>query len=355
MRVIDLHCDTLWAMWRHHKQYLASEEQRYAALGYCYEDAVSLQKNSLCVDIEKMKRAGSMAQFFACFIYMDEIHGEDRWMKGYREALEMIAFGKQNFAGDSSDIFAADSRNVLTSDSSDLILTLQFHELMEHHAEGQISAFLTMEEGGILDNQMERLEYLYEEGIRLITLTWNHENCIGHPNSRDPRLMQLGLKPFGIEVVERMNELGMVIDVSHMSDGGFWDVLKYSKKPIVASHSNARSLCNHPRNLSDEMIKALAEKGGVAGVNFYPYFVRENGKIFAEDIADHIVHMYQVGGEDFVAIGTDFDGFDEGESDVKDIGQMRYVYDIVKQRGFTESQMEKFWYGNALRVLEAVL
>ena len=339
MRVIDLHCDTLWAMWRHHKQYVASEEQRYAALGYCYEDAVSLQKNSLCVDIEKMKRAGSVAQFFACFIYMDEIHGEDRWMKGYQQALEMLAFGKEK----------------ITTCSKDLSLLLKFDDMGKNDTNGKISAILTVEEGGILDGDLTRLDRLYQEGIRLITLTWNHENCIGHPNSRDTRPMGLGLKPFGIEVVERMNELGMVIDVSHMSDGGFWDVLKYSKKPIVASHSNARSLCNHPRNLSDEMIKALAEKGGVAGVNFYPYFVRENGKIFAEDIADHIVHMYQVGGEDFVAIGTDFDGFDEGESDVKDIGQMRYVYDIVKQRGFTESQMEKFWYRNALRVLQAVL
>lgn len=348
MRFIDLHCDTIWAMWRSRGQ----DAETKCGAGdnmpkQCGGDAVSLQKNSLCVDIEKMKRAGSMAQFFACFIYMDEIHGEDRWMKGYQQALEMIAFGKQTFSGDSSDIFAADS--------NDISLTLRFHELMQHHAEGKISAFLTIEEGGILDNQMERLERLYEEGIRLMTLTWNHENCLAYPNSRDPHLMQLGLKPFGIEVVERMNELGMVIDVSHMSDGGFWDVLKYSKKPVVVSHSNARSLCNHPRNLSDEMIKALAEKGGVAGVNFYPYFVRENGKISAEDIADHIVHMYQVGGEDFVAIGTDFDGFDEGESDIKDIGQMRYVYDIVKQRGFTESQMEKIWYRNALRLLEAVL
>lgn len=339
MRFIDLHCDTLWAMWRHHKQYVASEEQRYAALGYCYGDAVSLQKNSLCVDLEKLKQAGSMAQFFACFIYMDEISGEDRWMKGYQQALDMIALGKKNFAADSNDIS----------------LTLRFHELMAHHAEGKISAFLTVEEGGILDGDLTRLDRLYQEGIRLMTLTWNHENCLAYPNSRDPHLMQLGLKPFGIEVVERMNELGMVIDVSHMSDGGFWDVLKYSKKPVVASHSNARSLCNHPRNLSDEMIKALAEKGGVAGVNFYPYFVRENGKISAEDLADHIVHMYRVGGEDFVAIGTDFDGFDEGKSDIKDIGQMRYVYDIVKQRGFTESQMEKLWCRNVMRVLEAAL
>ena len=329
---VDLHCDTLWAMWRNSRDL----ETRNA----CCAGAASLQRNSLCVDIDKMRRAGSMAQVFACFIYIDEWKKEEScWAQGYQEALEMIAFGKEKFA----------------TCSKDLSLVLKFDDLRKNDAEGKISALLSVEEGGILEGNITRLDRLYKEGVRLVTLTWNHENCIGYPNSRDFKMMQMGLKPFGIEVVECMNELGMVIDVSHLSDGGFWDVLKYSKKPVISSHSNARSLCQHPRNLSDEMIKALAEKGGVAGMNFYPYFVRERGKISAEDIADHIVHMYQVGGEDFVAIGTDFDGFDEGESDIKDVGQMQYVYDIVKKRGFTESQMEKIWYRNALRLLEAVL
>ena len=104
-------------------------------------------------------------------------------------------------------------------------------------------------EGGIVEDDMGRLEHLYKEGIRLMTLLWNGENCMGYPNSRDANVMSKGLKNFGIEAVERMNDLGMIVDVSHLSDGGFWDVLKYSKKPVVASHSNARALCPHPRNL----------------------------------------------------------------------------------------------------------
>ena len=167
--------------------------------------------------------------------------------------------------------------------------------------------------------------------------------------------MQKGLKPFGIAVVERMNELGMMIDVSHLSDGGFWDVLKYSKKPVVASHSNARALCNHPRNLTDDMIRALAEKGGVAGVNFYPAFVHESHKITAENLADHVEYMYRKGGEDFVAMGTDFDGFDDGESTIIHIGQMEEVFDAIKKKGFSASQMDKIWSGNALRVIKETL
>ena len=227
--------------------------------------------------------------------------------------------------------------------------------MIQNDTTEKISAFLTVEEGGILGDDINRLQTLYDEGIRLITLTWNHENCIGYPNSKDEAIMQKGLKPFGIEVIEKMNQLGMIIDVSHLSDGGFWDVLKHSKKPVVASHSNARSLCNHPRNLSDEMIKALADRGGIAGINLYPYFIKKNGKATVDDIAAHVWHMYQTGGEDFVAIGTDFDGFDEGELEIVDIGEMGKLYDAVKRRGLSERQMEKFWIGNAMRVINEVL
>ena len=149
-----------------------------------------------------------------------------------------------------------------------------------------------------------------------------------------------------------MNELGMMIDVSHLSDGGFWDVIRHSKKPMVASHSNARTLCDHPRNLTDEMIKALAEQGGVAGVNLYPYFLHKSGKATADDIANHVWHMYQVGGENVVAYGTDFDGFDLGELDIAHMGQMNRVYESVRKRGFTERQMEKLLNGNILRVMQ---
>lgn len=316
MRLIDMHCDTFWLMMR--------------------KQGLSLHKNELCIDIEKMRAAGSMAQFFASFIHMSEFDGENAVEEAYRHALDMIAYGKSELAKCSDSITIA--RN--------------YNELIANNDNGVMSAILTVEEGGIINGKMEYLEELYRQGIRLITLTWNHENCIGFPNSRDPELMKQGLKPFGIEVVKRMNELGMIIDVSHLSDGGFWDVIKHSTKPVVASHSNARALCNHPRNLTDEMIKTLAHKGGVAGVNFYPYFLQENGKATVEDIANHAWHMYQVGGEEFVAIGTDFDGFDEGELDITHIGEMNLVYDAMIKRGFTHRQMDKILSGNILRVLQ---
>ena len=129
-----------------------------------------------------------------------------------------------------------------------------------------------------------------------------------------------------------MNELGMIVDVSHMSDGGFWDMVSHSKAPVVASHSSSRSLCNHPRNMTDEMLKALAEKGGVAAVNFYPAFVRENERAMREDLAAHIQHIVNVAGMDAVAIGTDFDGFTGGSLEIDKVEKMPILYRIATGR-----------------------
>jgi len=316
MNLIDLHCDTF--------------------LFFIQEPEKSMVKNDCCVDLTKLKHAGSLAQFFASFINVKDFKGDNIWGQAYQHVLKMIALGKEKII-----------------DNNDIIrIATNYDEIMKNKKEGKISAVLTIEEGGILDGRLSRLEELYHQGVRLITLTWNWENCLGYPNSREEKVMKKGLKPFGIEVVRKMNEIGMIIDVSHLSEGGFWDVIKHSRKPIVASHSNARSLCNHPRNLTDDMIYALAEKGGVAGINFYPCFVCESHSITAEHLADHVEFMYQKGGEDFVAMGTDFDGFDDGNSTITHIGQMEEVYHIVKKRGFTSAQMDKFWSGNALRVIK---
>lgn len=316
MKMIDMHCDTLWKLMR--------------------EKDTNLMRNSFCVDVQKLRRAESMAQFFACFIDVSEIAGDDLYEKGYQMVLDMIARAKREFELCRKEISPA----------------LSYEDLLRNDSEGKISAILTVEGGGVLNHEMSRLTELYREGVRLITLTWNHENCIGYPNSRETEIMRKGLKPFGIQAVEQMNELGMIVDVSHLSDGGFWDVLQYSRKPVVASHSNARSLCAHPRNLSDEMIRALAEKGGVAGINLYPYFVNTSGKTTAEDVAKHITYLYNVGGEELIAMGTDFDGFEDGESEIAHIGEMEVLYAAVKREGFTERQMELFQSKNAMRIIK---
>lgn len=312
MNLIDLHCDTAFLM-------------------SVMKEPIELRQNNLCVDLMKMKQAESMAQFFASFIHMKYFDGD--FDKAYEAALVMMRRTKAEIAK-----------------NSDMIsLATNYDELMKNHKNGLMSGILTVEEGGIIHGKMERLEELHREGVRLITLTWNFENCFGYPNGAEG-----GLKPFGIEAVERMNDLGMIVDVSHLSDGGFWDVMKYSKKPAIASHSNARRECGHRRNLTDEMIRALAEKGGISGLNFYPAFLSDEGKANVDDIVRHMVHMYHVGGEEFVAIGTDFDGFEGAVDGLEHMGKMPEFYEALRKRKFTDSQIEKFCYKNALRVIREV-
>ncbi len=322
MNLIDMHCDTICE--------LLSEKT----------PGQDLKKNNLKIDIEKLKKGGSAAQFFACFVAMDEFLGKSRYEQAYEYVRRMAAYLKKQIWIYSDDIAFAGKGA----------------DLEENRKKGKLSAFLTLEEGGVMHGDLDRVKGLYDMGIRLITLTWNYENCIGYPNSRDLKDMGKGLKPFGFSVIDEMNRLGMIVDVSHLSEGGFWDVVSHSKTPPVASHSNARALRDHPRNLSDRQIRALAEKGGVAGLNFYQNFLGESGSCRIDEMVGHVRHMYRIGGEDFVAVGTDFDGFSGAkEMEISDIGEMPLLSEALKKSGFTWRQIEKIWYGNAKRMIDTVL
>lgn len=322
MGLIDLHCDTL--------SKIVNTEQ-------------SLKKNELQVDLEKLKRAGTSAQFFACFVNAGNFKKEEKisWEEAYQAVLDMIGRMEQE-----------------TEKEESLQVVRSAEELEERCKNRKISAFLTVEEGGVLNGSQKRLEELREKGISLITLTWNYENCIGFPNSPDPEQMERGLKHFGIETVEHMNALGMLVDVSHLSDGGFWDCIRCSSQPIVASHSNARALCGHPRNLTDDMLRALAEKGGVAGLNFYPLFLRDGGEeVTVDDIARHAAHMIRVAGEELPALGSDFDGFKmkENKDYLQNAGDMEKLWYGLKKQKITERQIDKIWSENAARIIRNVL
>ena len=320
MNLVDMHCDTLW-------QLLDLKGE-----GNLYE-------NGCAVNIPGMREAGTLAQFFACFTDAGEYKENDGYEKCYMHVQEMIAFMEKQCQLFPKDIARAYS----------------YDDIVKNQAEGKISAVLTIEEGGILNHKLERLEELYRKGIRLMTLMWNHENCLGYPNSRERSVMGKGLKHFGIEVVKRMGELGMIVDVSHASDGAFWDILQYAKGPVVASHSNCRALCSHPRNLTDEMVRALADRGGIAGLNFYGMFLGNEKESRLENMAAHLLHMIDVGGSGFPAIGTDFDGFDGMEyQDIQDVSQMGKLWDALKKKGVPESQLDKIWSQNALRVIKEI-
>lgn len=311
MRTIDMHCDTILK--------LMDDEDK------------GLYENDLNVDIKKLKKANSLAQFFA--VWVDLKNGQDPM----ETCLKMI------------DRFYREIEN----NSSHISLATSYEDIMKNDREGKISAILTIEEGAAIKGDLSNLRNFYRLGVRAITLTWNHPNEIGYPNFHE-EYRDKSLTEFGIELVHEMNRLGMLIDVSHLSDKGFYDVARESQQPFIASHSNARAVKAHPRNLTDDMIKVLAECGGVMGINFERSFIGDKENARMEDIIRHIKHIKSVGGIEVIALGSDYDGSNP-VSEVGDIGQIDKLAYSLKDNGFTEEEIDKIFYKNALRVIKDVL
>ncbi len=318
--MIDLHCDT----------FLSMMNPQHGA-------DIHLGKNHLHVDIEKMKKVGSSAQMFAIYTPAEKLEKYNLEGKPYEFFRATYRRMQEEFAANSADIAVA--RNV--------------REYEENKAQGKISAFLTVEEGCILEGKLERLDEVYNMGFRIFGLIWMPENCNGFCNSKDPVLMAKGLKPFGFEVVRRANELGMILDVSHLSDGGFYDLARTTTQPFIATHSNCRALANETRNLTDDMIRTLAEHGGVMGLNLLPDFLDASEKSRIEFMVNHIKHIRKVGGIETSAIGTDFDGMG-GDLEIDNIGDMDRLFDALSKNGFSDDEIEKIAWKNALRVISDV-
>ena len=325
MGYIDLHCDTLSAA------FSKGAQDIYGASG-------------THINVQRLINAGVEAQFFAVFFPRKGKGG----MMRYGEPLSDLAY----FAALRKLLF-----DTIEQHPDKIAFAGNVAQLQQNRAAGKVSAFLTIEDGRAVNGSFAQLQTFYEQGVRLITLTWNDENCFGAPNSRDPKIMNKGLTEFGKEAISVMNETGILIDVSHLSDGGFWDVAELTRKPFVASHSNARSLSPHPRNLTDEMIRGLSEKGGVAGLNFYGPFLQKDASSehsTVELMVAHVKHIYQVGGEDVIGIGTDFDGVG-GELEIQHPEQLERLFGALQSAGFTERVLDKFKHENVERVIRETM
>ena len=310
MKFIDLHCDTP---------------------GRILYESLDL-KNQLCkVSIEKLKKGGSLAQVFAFFVNQ-ELNDDsyDEFLKLYNKFMEEI---KGNL--------------------NDIEIVRNIGELKNAKKVDKIGAFLSIEEGEVIKGNIDNLKKVYEMGIRILTITWNYNNQLAYPGV-EYTYKNKGLTKKGIEVIEECEELGIIPDVSHLSDGGFYDLIRVCKKPFIASHSNARAITNHPRNLDDNMIKLLAEKGGVMGINFCSDFLGQERVSSIQEIIFHIKHIKNVGGIDVLALGSDFDGI-ENEVEIKDPSEFEKLYSSLKNNNFKESEIEKIFYKNVIRVFEETL
>ena len=202
-------------------------------------------------------------------------------------------------------------------------LVTDYNTLEKNINEGVNSAILAIEGGEALGGKIERVKYFYDLGVRFMTLTWSHTNQLGESNG--PWCDRGPLTEFGKAVVREMNKVGMTVDVSHLSDAGFWDAIEVSEKPIVATHSNSREVCDHFRNLTDEQFMAIRDCGGLVGINYGPGFLSGSDKASYADVVKHIEHFMALGGENVVCLGGDLDGIGilpEGMSGIQDVDKI---------------------------------
>jgi len=283
------------------------------------------------LDLERMTAAGIMVQFFAAFI-----EPEFKPRGPLERVLQLI---------DVFDSFIFQNPDLIEAayDYKDILRILQANKT---------AALLTVEGGEAVLEDLAFLRILHRLGVRGITLTWNQRNAIGDGCGEGPAG---GLSVFGRQVVEEMNRLGMIIDISHLNEGGVRDVLKYSKEPVIASHSNVRSLCDHPRNLYDYQIKSLAEKNGVICVTFVPDFLCPEGTAAVDDVVEHIDYLKKLVGCRHIGIGSDFDGTEEIAEGIGDAAGLPNLVKALEMKGYSEDQLERILGGNILRLIKDVL
>ena len=220
-------------------------------------------------------------------------------------------------------------------------------EVERANASGRIAALLSCEGGELLDCDPERLDWAREAGIVAVNITWNHANALAGSHRDAP---ERGLTDRGRAFVRRARELGVRIDVSHCSDAAFWDLVKLTQQPIIATHSDARAVCAHSRNLTDDMFRAVAETGGVVGLNFYTAFVAPTDAPSMDDILRHFDHFLALGGAKHMALGADLDGCESLAGGLRGVEDMPRLWDALRDHGYDDALLEDIFYNNWLRV-----
>lgn len=307
--LFDAHCDTLLHM---------------------YNTGEGLLQNQAQVDLERSAFFAPYAQFFAIF--------QDGGKPGPALWDQFCAM---------ADLFECEVRR-----SSEQVCHCRTARDAQCAAQqGKAAAFLSVEGAELLECSVERLEHAHRIGVRAVTLTWNHANALSGSHCDEP---QRGLSARGVEFVAAMRRLGMLIDVSHLSDAGFWDVIDCSPGPLIATHSNARGIQFHTRNLTDNQITAIINNRGVIGLNLYTPFVGDEG-CGVDRLAAHLEHIWQLGGEDAVALGGDWDGaagrMPRGFRDIRD---WCVLFDALLARNYPESLLKNLFYNNMLRIVSEV-
>lgn len=299
--VFDAHCDTIYRI-------LHTGESLFENRG-----SVSLTRTGVAFD--------RYCQFFALF--------EDAGKNGHATYTELLACFKGQMDMHSDLICHCRSRE----------------EALQANSDGKVAAFLSVEGAELLGCSLDWLDQAAADGVVAVNLTWNHSNLISGSSREEP---DRGLSEIGRRFVRRMEAHDILVDVSHLSDRGFWDVAEMATKPFIASHSNCRSIHNHPRNLTDEQITAIINRKGVVGLNFYRDFIGRTRDLDA--VHAHLYHILQLGGVQTVALGGDWDGCHPID-DLKYINDLTKLYEYLLSKNYSESFLQDFFFNNLMRVV----
>jgi len=311
MKVIDLHCDVLYQ--------LAKMEEPFS-----FEDTDMLQANK-----KRLISGEVQVQFFAIFI-SPEIPQHEKFMAALRQ-IELF-------------------HTKVLAPNPEMVHITDWSQLDELH-EGEIGAVLTLEGLDMIGEDLGKLQVLLDAGIKLVGLTWNPANAVAHGADEAPHL---GLTEFGSQVVDVLNERNILIDVSHLNEQSFWDVIKVAKH-LVASHSNSRSLCDHPRNLTDDQAKALVEAGGHIHFVYYPLFIKAGVEtVILDDLMQHVSHFADLVGSEHLGLGSDFDGISVFVEGLRDAGDTQQVIQALHNH-FTAEEVKGIASGNFKKYIQRVI
>ncbi len=314
--VIDGHCDSV--------------------LNYDRESEYDFNRENQGVhlDYEKMKTGSIDLQFMALFI-------EDQYLPqgGFSHCVRLLETFRENIANNPNFSLVANKKQL---------------ESINPLQNDKKYGLLTVEGGEVLEGRLSLLRALFNLGVRGLTLTWNRRNQLA--DGCDLKERAGGLTDFGIQVINDMDRLGMIIDVSHLSRSSFYHVLEQTENPIVATHSNAAIITEHPRNLNDDQLKAIAETGGVIGLNFAPHFLNsKDGSAGLQDMFAHVNHILKVVGDKHIALGSDFDGVGNLPKGIETAEDLPKLTEFLQKQGISDSSLENILGMNWLRVLQQVL
>lgn len=308
MRFFDGHCDTVLR---------------------CYLKGEHLADSTGHWNLDKISSFTEAAQFFACFGEPEDMPGRALW-NVFQEEVDLL-------------------RREIAQNRDRIVLCTTAGEMETAWKNGEVAAFLSVEGAELLDCSIDKLRIAHQMGVRAVNITWNHSNVLSGSNVEEPNR---GLSRQGQEFVREMNRLGVLIDVSHLSDPGFWDVVEITNAPIIASHSNSRFCHFHTRNLTDEQFTAIIELNGAVGLNLCPEFLGEPATI--DCVRRHLDHFLELGGENTVALGGDWDGISRLPEGMKDITGWAELYHCLEALSYPKALLDKLFYKNLMRVVRQV-